>query len=269
MLERFVLGAEIALQPLSLLMMLLGVAWGILGGALPGISGSIAMALLLPLTFGMNPAVALMMLAGVYIGAMYGGSITAILISTPGTPGAAATVIDGYALHKKGMSGKALGVSLITGTIGGIVSVFILVALAVPLSKVALAFGPPEYFALGVFGLALISSFVGRDLVKGLISAVLGLIVATAGTDPFSGTPRFTLGNIDLLTGVELVAGMIGLFAVSEILTRIAEGVDWQTIKGKFSTDLPTWIEIMKLKTAMIVGIVMGTIEGLLPGGGG
>lgn len=269
MLERFVLGAQIALQPWSLLMMAVGVAWGIIGGALPGISGSMAMALLLPLTFGMNPAVALMMLAGIYIGAMYGGSITAILIRTPGTPGAAATVIDGYELHKRGMGAKALGVSLVTGTVGGIASVFILIGLAVPLSKVALAFGPPEYFALGVFGLALISSFVGRDLVKGLVSAVLGLMVATAGTDPFSGTPRFTLGNIDLLTGVELVAGMIGLFAVSEILYQIGESTDWQAVKTKVSTELPTWIELVKLRVAMAVGIVMGTIEGLLPGGGG
>ncbi len=269
MLERFALGAQIALQPLSLLMMLFGVAWGIIGGALPGISGSIAMALLLPLTFGMNPAVALMMLAGVYIGAMYGGSITAILIRTPGTPGAAATVIDGYELHKKGLSGKALGVSLITGTVGGIVSVFILVGLAVPLSKLALAFGPPEYFALGVFGLALISSFVGRDLLKGAVSGLLGLILATAGTDPFSGTPRFTFGGTDLLTGVELVAGMIGLFAVSEMFQQIAESEAWAVIKGKFSTDLPTWVELIRLKTAMVIGIVMGTIEGLLPGGGG
>ncbi len=269
MLERFALGAQIALQPLSLVMMLFGVAWGIVGGALPGISGSIAMALLLPLTFGMNPAVALMMLAGIYIGAMYGGSITAILIRTPGTPGAAATVIDGYELHKKGLSGKALGVSLITGTVGGVVSVFLLVALAVPLSKLALAFGPPEYFALGVFGLALISSFVGRDLLKGAISGLLGLVLATAGTDPFSGTPRFTFGGTDLLSGVELVAGMIGLFAVSEMLHQIAESEAWATIKGKYSTDLPTWVELLRLKTAMIVGIVMGTIEGLLPGGGG
>src|SRR3990170_7444737 len=236
MLERFALGAQIALQPFS---------------------------------FGMKPAVALMMLAGVYIGAMYGGSMTAILIRTPGTPGAAATVIDGYELHKKGLSGKALGVSLITGTIGGVVSVFILVAFAVPLSQLALIFGPPEYFALGVFGLALISSFVGRDLLKGAISGLLGLILATSGTDPFSGTPRFAFGGINLRTGVEIVAGMIGLFAVSEMFHQIAESEAWATIKGKFSTDLPTWIEIIKLKTAMLVGIVMGTIEGLLPGGGG
>lgn len=269
MIERFALGFGIALEPVSLLMMLLGVAWGILGGAMPGISGSIAMALLLPLTFGMNPAVALMMLAGVYVGAMYGGSITAILISTPGTPGAAATVIDGYELHKRGESGKALGVSLITGTIGGIISVFILVGLAVPLSKVALAFGPPEYFGLGIFGLALISSFVGRDLVKGAVSAVLGLILATAGTDPFSGTPRFTFGTIDLLGGVQLVAGMIGLFAVSEIFTRIAEGADWERVRGKYTTTLPSLLELWRLRIATGIGIVMGTIEGLLPGGGG
>ncbi|MGH2454473.1 MAG: tripartite tricarboxylate transporter permease [bacterium] len=269
MLERFILGAEVATQPLALLMMLVGVSWGIIGGALPGISGSIAMALLLPFTFGMDPAVALMMLAGIYIGAMYGGSITAILISTPGTPGAAATVIDGYALHKKGLSGKALGVSLITGTIGGIVSVFILVGLAVPLSKVALAFGPPEYFALGVFGLSLITSFVGKDLLKGVISGVLGLIVATAGTDPFSGTPRFSLGTTDLLTGVDIAAGMIGLFAVSEVLHQIAEGVDWERIKGKYSTALPKLWELWKLRTAMAIGTVLGTLEGLLPGGGG
>lgn len=269
MLERFALGAQVALHPQALLMTLLGVAWGILGGALPGISGSIAMALLLPFTFGMDPAVALMMLAGVYVGAMYGGSITAILISTPGTPGSAITVVDGYALHQRGESGKALGVSLVTGTVGGIAGVFILVAFAVPLSRVALAFGPPEYFAFGVFGLALISSFVGRDLVKGGISAVLGLMLATVGTDPFSGTPRFTFGNVDLVSGVAAPAGMIGLFAVSEIFYQIAEGVDWERIRGRYTTKLPSLVELWRLRVATFIGIVFGTIEGLLPGGGG
>ena len=219
MIEKLALGAAVALQPFSLLMVLLGVAWGIVGGALPGITGSIAMALLLPLTFGMEPAVALMMLVGVYIGSMFGGSIPAILIRAPGTPGAAVTVLDGYELHRKGESGKALGMSLIASTTGGILSVVILVALAVPLSKFALAFGPPEYFALGVLGLALISSFAARDLTKGAISATLGLMLATVGTDPFSGTPRFALGTTDLLTGVNIVTGMIGLFAVSEIFS--------------------------------------------------
>lgn len=269
MLDRFAVGAQIALRPDALLMTLLGVAWGILGGALPGISGSIAMALLLPFTFGMDPAVALMMLGGVYVGAMYGGSITAILISTPGTPGSSITVVDGYALHQPGESGKALGVSLVTGTVGGVVGVVILVAFAVPLSRVALAFGPPEYFAFGVFGLALISSFVGRDLVKGGISAVLGLMLATVGTDPFSGTPRFTFGSVDLVSGVAAPAGMIGLFAVSEIFYQVAQGVDWERIRGRYTTKLPSLLELWKLRVATLIGIVFGTLEGLLPGGGG
>ena len=178
-----------------LLFILFGVLWGILGGALPGITGSIAMALLLPLTYSMAPSVALMMLAGVYIGAMYGSSITAILIRTPGAPASAATVLDGYELHKQGRSGVALGISLYTGTIGGLFSVVVLIALAVPLANVALAFGPPEYFGLTVFGLAIISSLAGKSMVKGLISGVVGLILATVGMDPFSGIPRFTYGS--------------------------------------------------------------------------
>lgn len=269
MLENFALGAAVAFKPVSLLAMLAGVAWGIVGGALPGISGSIAMALLLPFTFGMPASAALMMLAGVYIGAMYGGSITAILIRTPGTPGSAITVIDGYELQRQGKGAKALGVSLVTGFIGGIASVFILVFLALPLSRIALAFGPAEYFALGFFGLTLIASFAGKEQLKGLISGLLGLMLATVGTDPYSGTPRFTFGNINLLGGVEAIVGIMGLFAVSEILYQIAESAGWEKFRGKASTDLPTWRELKSLTPAMGIGTVMGTIEGLLPGGGG
>jgi putative tricarboxylic transport membrane protein len=269
MIERLALGAEIAFQPVSLLMVMLGVAWGIIGGALPGITGSIAMALLLPLTFGMEPAVALMMLAGVYIGSMYGGSIPAILIRAPGTPGAAVTLIDGHELHRQGKSGKALGVSLVASTVGGVLSVFILVGLAVPLSRVALAFGPAEYFALGVLGLTLISSFAAKDLVKGAISATLGLMLATVGTDPFSGTPRFALGTTDLLSGVGIVTGMIGLFAVSEILHQIAESEDWAAIRGQLSTKLPTLRELWGLRRAAAIGTAVGTVGGMLPGAGG
>ncbi len=269
MLENFVTGTAIALQPASLLAMLAGVTWGIVGGALPGISGSIAMALLLPFTFGMPGSVALMMLAGVYIGAMYGGSITAILIRTPGTPASAITVVDGYELQKQGRGAKALGVSLVTGFIGGIVSVFLLIFVAVPLSKVALAFGPAEYFALGFFGLALIASLSGKEQLKGLISGLLGLLLATIGTDPFSGTPRFTFGSIELIGGVEAIVGIIGLFAVSEIFYQVAESRSWEKFRGKPTTDLPTWGELKQVTPAMVIGIVMGTIEGLLPGGGG
>ena len=269
MLDNFLLGAGVAFQPVSLLAMLAGVAWGIIGGALPGISGSIAMALLLPFTFGMPASAALMMLAGVYIGAMYGSSIPSILIRTPGSAGSAITVIDGYELQKQGKGAKALGVSLVTGFVGGVASVLILVFLALPLSRLALVFGPAEYFSLGFFGLCLIASFAGKEQLKGLVSGLLGLMLATIGTDPFSGTPRFTFGTVDLLGGVEAIIGIMGLFAVSEILYQVTETREWAKFRGKAATDLPTLAELKRLTPAMVIGIGMGTIEGLLPGGGG
>ena len=269
MLELFAIGFAEALKPYSLLAMAAGVTWGIIGGALPGISGSIAMALLLPFTFGMPSSAALMMLAGVYIGAMYGGSITAILIRTPGTPGAAITIIDGYELQRRGEGARALGVSLVTGFFGGVASVFILVFLAIPLSRVALAFQAAEYFALGFFGLCLISSLAGKEQLKGLISGLVGLMFATIGTDPFSGTPRFTLGNVNLIGGIEPIVAIIGLFAVSEIFQQVTETTAWEKFKGKARTVLPTWSELRRLTPAMIIGTIVGTLEGLLPGGGG
>lgn len=269
MLENFILGASIAFKPVSLLFILFGVLWGIVGGALPGITGSIAMALLLPLTFTMAPSVALMMLAGVYIGAMYGSSITAILIRTPGAPASAVTVLDGYELHKQGKSGVALGISLYTGTVGGLFSVLVLIALAVPLANVALAFGPPEYFGMAIFGLAIISSLAGRSMVKGLISGVLGLMLATIGMDPFSGVPRFTYGVEELLGGVDLVAAMIGLFAVSEVFVQAAEVGSWEKISDRFSSKLPTWAEMKSTWWSTTLGTLIGTFVGIMPGAGG
>lgn len=269
MLHNFMLGASIALSPAGLLFTLFGVLWGILGGALPGITGSVAMALLLPMTYNMSPSLALMMLAGVYIGAMYGSSITAILIRTPGAPASAATVLDGYELHKQGRSGVALGISLYTGTIGGLFSVVVLIALAVPLADMALAFGPPEYFGLTVFGLAIISSLAGKSMIKGLISGIVGLILATVGMDPFSGMPRFTYGSEELLGGIDLIAAMIGLFAVSEVLVQAAEAGSWEKIKEGFSAKMPTWAELKSTLRATTLGTIIGTIVGIMPGAGG
>lgn len=269
MIDNFILGASIAFKPISLLFILFGVLWGIVGGALPGITGSIAMALLLPLTFTMSPSVALMMLAGVYIGAMYGSSITAILIRTPGAPASAPTVFDGYELHKQGKSGVALGVSLYTGFAGGMFSVFVLIALAIPLANIALAFGPPEYFGMTVFGLAIISSLAGRSMIKGLISGVLGLMLATVGMDPFSGSPRFTFGSDELLGGIDLIATMIGLFAVSEVFVQASEIGSWERISEKFSTRLPSWAELKTCIRSTTLGTIIGTIVGIMPGAGG
>ncbi|MEW6672280.1 MAG: tripartite tricarboxylate transporter permease [Thermodesulfobacteriota bacterium] len=269
MIQNFIIGADVVFQPACLLFLLFGVFWGILGGALPGITGSIAMALLLPLTFSMKPSVAFMMLAGVYIGAMYGSSITAILIKTPGAPASAPTVIDGYEAHRQGRSGVALAISLVTGTVGGLFSVFVLMGLAIPLATIALAFGPPEYFGLTLFGLAIISSLAGKSIVKGLISGVLGLMLSTIGMDPFSGVPRFTYGSEELLGGIDLIAAMIGLFAVSEVFIQAGEIGEWEKIKEKFSSKFCSWAELFSTTRATIIGTVLGTIVGIMPGAGG
>lgn len=249
--------------------MTIGVCWGILGGALPGITGSIAMALLLPLTFGLDASVALMMLAGVWAGAGYGGSIPAILIKTPGTPSAAATIFDGYELHRQGKSGKALGISLVTGTIGGLVSVVALVALLIPLSKVTLAFGPPEYFAVALFGLVIISSLSEGAMLKGLISGFFGLGIAVVGVDPLSAAQRFTFDRLELYEGFSLVAVLIGLFAVSEMLTQAGRLYQWKRITGEqSSTDMPTLQELRGVGRATAIGSVVGLVVGVMPGAG-
>ena len=200
-----------------------GVAWGILGGALPGISPSITMALLLPFTYGMDPTVAVVLLASTYVGAEYGGSIPAILIRTPGTNAAAATVVDGYAMKQQGKAGEALGISLYSGFVGGLFGLVVLVLLTERLSSVALAFTPTAYFALGVLGLSVIASLSGESLVKGLIAGVLGLMIATVGTDPVTGVNRFTFDSPELLSGIPPILVMVGLFAISELFVQSGE----------------------------------------------
>lgn len=248
---------------------LFGVVWGIFGGALPGISPSIAMALLLPFTYGMEPVSAVVLLASVYVGAEYGGSIPAILIRTPGTNSAAATTLDGYEMHRQGKSGLALGISLACGTIGGLFGLIMLIAMTEPLARVALAFTPPAYFALGVLGLSVIAGLSGGSLVKGLIAGILGFAIATVGTDPVSGVPRFTFGEPDLLTGIRPILVMVGLFAVSEMLIQVSEP-DWLKVQvGRLRVEFPDWKLWRRLMPSQAIGCVIGTVEGVTPGAGG
>lgn len=246
-----------------------GVAWGILGGALPGISPSIAMALLLPFTYDMQPLPALVLLASTYIGAEYGGSIPAILIRTPGTNAAAATAIDGYEMHMQGRGGEALGISLASGVIGGLIGLFFLVTLTEPLASVALAFTPPAYFALGILGLSVIASLSGGSLVKGLIAAILGLMIATVGTDPVSGVSRFTFGRPELLGGIEFILVMVGVFAVSELLIQSGTP-DWKKTESRQTRlKLPSWGMLKRLRKSQLIGSFIGLFEGCMPGAGG
>lgn len=245
-----------------------GVAYGIVGGAMPGISPSVAMALLVPFTLTMEPTTAIILLASVYVGAEYGGSIPAILINTPGTNAAAATTIDGYALHQQGRGGEALGISLMAGVVGGLVGVIMLVALTGPLAKLALAFTPPAYFALGILSLSVIASLTEGSLVKGLISGVLGLMIATIGSDPISGVTRYTFGFAELYGGIHFILVMMGVFAMSELFMQVGL-IDHNKTGRDTRIKLPKLKDWKRLWLPVSVGSAMGVFEGVTPGGGG
>lgn len=246
-----------------------GVIWGILGGALPGISPSIAMALLLPFTYSMEPIPAIVLLAATYVGAEYGGSIPAILIRTPGTNAAAATAIDGYEMQKQGRGGEALGISLVSGVIGGMIGLFCLVLLTKPLASVALYFTPPAYFSLGILGLSVIASLSTGSLVKGLMAGTIGLMIATVGTDPVSGVNRFTYGAPELLGGIPFILVMVGVFAVSELLVQAGKPETAKSERTQMTIKLPNWAMLKRLRKPQAIGSGIGLFEGCMPGAGG
>jgi putative tricarboxylic transport membrane protein len=246
-----------------------GVAWGILGGALPGISPSITMALLLPFTYGMGPTTAVVLLASTYVGAEYGGSIPAILIGTPGTNAAAATVVDGYMMKQQGKGGEALGISLYSGFVGGLFGLLVLVGLTERLSGVALAFTPSSYFALGVLGLSVIATLSGESLIKGLVAGVLGLMISTVGTDPVTGLNRFTFDSPELLSGIPPLLVMVGVYAVSELFIRTGEP-DWEkTSREDARIKFPSLAMWKRIALPQAIGSVVGAFEGMMPGAGG
>ncbi len=245
-----------------------GVAWGILGGALPGISPSITMALLLPFTYTLDSAVAIVLLASTYVGAEYGGSIPAILIRTPGTNAAAATVVDGYAMKLQGRAGEALGISLYSGFIGGLIGLLVLVLLAERLSGVALAFTPSAYFSLGVLGLSVIAALSRESLLKALIAGVLGLMIASIGTDPVTGTSRFTFDSPELLSGIPPILVMVGVYALAELFEQSGER-GWEQATERPRIQFPSPALWRRIAVPQIIGSVIGTFEGLVPGGGG
>jgi putative tricarboxylic transport membrane protein len=268
-LDNLLAGFAAALQGPGVLIMIGGVAWGIIGGAIPGISGAVAMALALPFTFALDPATALVMLAGVWAGANYGGSIPAILMRIPGTPASAAALLDGYELMRQGHAGKALGVSLICGTMGGLISVIVLIALVVPLGELVLHFGSPEVFTLALFGLTLIAGLSGPSFLKGLASGFFGLLLTTVGMDTLTGALRFTFGRPELLTGIDIISAMVGLFAVSEMFSQITHPTrQAQVMVGKTSTDFPTLAELKAVGRATFVGTIVGLVVGIMPGAG-
>jgi putative tricarboxylic transport membrane protein len=227
------------------------------------------MALLLPFTVGMAPATAIVLLASVYVGAEYGGSIPAILIRTPGTNSASATVLDGYEMARQGKAGEALGISLISGLYGGLFGLAVLVLATESLARIALAFTPAAYFSLGILGLSVIAGLSGGSMLRGVIAACIGLMLAFVGSDPVSGVPRFTFESADLLGGIKPILIMVGLFAVTEMLVQIGEPAWAKAIKSEARLKLPNWAMSKRLAKPQAIGAVIGTVEGVTPGAGG
>ncbi|GAB6156149.1 tripartite tricarboxylate transporter permease [Desulfosporosinus burensis] len=257
------------LDPFALLLLASGVIMGIIFGAIPGLTATMGVALLIPLTFALEPSVGINMLIGIYCGGMFGGSIAAVLVNIPGTPAAMMTALDGYPMGQRGDAGKAIGYATIASFIGGIISAVILVVAAPPLAKIALEFGPAEYFAISVFGISIIASVSGKSIVKGLISGVLGLIVATVGMDYVTSTPRFTLGFTDLLSGFAFIPTMVGLFGIREFLMQIGTGKYKYQVQQNLGKVIPSFSELKKLLFIIFRGSFIGSFIGALPGAGG
>lgn len=253
----------------SLLLILLGVCVGILGGAIPGISPSMAVALLLPLTYSMTPTQGIIMLMGIYIGANYGGSITAIAINTPGTPSAAVTAFDGYPLAKAGRGGEAMGISLWASVFGGLIGTVVLMLCSVPLAALAMKFWPSEYFALCVLGLTTVATLGGKHWQKALVAVLFGLLLNTMGIDPVLGVKRFTFGISSLYDGVSMVPVLIGLFALGEVFSNLETYSSKQQKFEKPVYKFPKPSYYWKLKGSIIRAGVVGCLIGVFPGAGG
>ncbi|MER5997355.1 tripartite tricarboxylate transporter permease [Nonomuraea angiospora] len=267
MLDNLVMGFGAALTPANLLWCFVGVLAGTVIGLLPGLGSTTGVAVLLPLTLSFEPLTALIMLAGIYYGAQYGGTITSVLISTPGEAASVVTAIDGYQMARKGRAGAALAIAAIGSFAAAIVSLVLLVAMAPPFAKLALDFGPPENLAVMVLGLATIVSFSGGARLRGLAMAVLGVLLATVGVDAATGLPRYTFGDVDLLSGLPFVQVMIGLFAMGEVLYQIRQGAA-EPIRARFRDLVITREELSRSKGAIARGSVIGYLLGCLPGAG-
>ena len=248
------------------------VAGGILVGALPGLTGTMAIALLVPFTYGLSPETALIVLGGVYVGAMYGGSIAAILINTPGAPAAIATTFDGYPMARKGQAEEALSAAATGSGIGGLLGTVALLFFAPALAIVSLKFGPPEYFWLGILGLTIIASLSAKSLYKGMLGGLFGVLLSTIGLSPSTGVARLTFDVTDLLGGVDVIVALIGLFCVPQVLTMAEESLE-RTGLVRYRPQPGRTMQTVRLVLSrwgnLLRSSVIGVIVGIIPGAGG
>ncbi len=259
-------------QPVNIIGLVFGTGIGILIGALPGLSVNMGIALLFPLTFAFHGIGGILMLMGIYCGAIYGGSISAILLNTPGTPASAATTIDGYPLAiKQNQPGRALGLSTLGSLFGGVFSAITLMLVSPLLARIALQFSKPEFFALAIFGISIITSLSSGSIIKGLMGGVLGLFLATIGIDAMSGEIRFTFDTIYLLGGISFIPILIGLFAFSQVLLTIEEsfGKEQEKKVVKITRSLPHLKDVKTVLATLFRSSLIGTFIGCVPGTGG
>ncbi|KON83553.1 hypothetical protein AF332_27810 [Sporosarcina globispora] len=258
------------LNPANLALIILALAAGVIVGAIPGLSAAMATALLVPVTFGMDPATGISMLAAIGIGAVYGGSNSAILLNTPGTPASFVSTFDGYPLSQKGKADDALYTALYCSVIGGVVGALGLIFFSIPLSSVAIKLGPPEYFWVAIFGLSTIASLSYGAVFKGMLSGAIGLLIGTIGLDPVMATPRFTFGYSPLMQGINIIAAMIGLFAFSQMLVLASSNkttiANYQKRKGAATSVIYKLFKSSKFN--ILRSSFIGTIIGVMPGAG-
>lgn len=265
-LAKISLGFSVALEPSNLIICFLGVLFGTLVGVLPGLGPVAAISLLLPLTFKMAPVTGIIMLAGIFYGAMYGGSTTAILVNIPGEAASIVTCLDGYQMARQGRAGPALGISAFGSFIGGTVGVIGLMLFAPILGQAALSFGPTEYFALTFLGVTLVSHLSRGSVSKALIMAILGLIAGSIGMDPVTGNQRFTYGSLTLMDGLGIVPVAMGMFGIAEVLENIGLTVGRDIYETKIKGLLPSLKDWKNSFWPIVRGSVMGFFIGILPG---
>lgn len=256
-------------MPLNIFLLIAGVGAGIIIGILPGMGAPLGIAIALPFSFYLSPIQAFSLLLGIYSGAIYGGSISAIILGIPGTPPAAATVMDGHPMFKSGRGSDALTLSLIGSVVGGIVSAIGLALVTPILATFAMKFGPSEYFALGILGIMVVAKISGDNMIKGFIMGAIGILLTTFGIDPVNANVRFIFGTVDLYSGISFIPLLVGLFALPEMMVKSEVFLQRAIEKAELKIKLPSLKTLIQFKTVFIRSSIIGTIVGIIPGEGG
>ena len=268
LLQNILYGFSIGFQPINLLFCFVGVLLGTLVGVLPGIGPVGAISILLPVTFHMSTTPAIILLAGIYYGSMYGGSTTSILVNIPGEASSVVTCLDGYEMAKQGRAGPALAIAAVGSFVAGTIGLIGLMFFSEPLARTALKFGYPEYFSIVLLGLTLITYLTHGSIVKGLMMGAFGLILSCVGIDPVSGTPRITFDRMELADGIGIVPIAMGLFGISEVMVNMEKSAGRQILSGKITSLFPRLADLMRAKGPILRGSILGFFLGILPGGG-